>query len=420
MEHAVTRLTLASLALLTLLPGCKWLEKTSDWLDRLNTVKVDNPVMGPPPPRIAITDDRLTNGSTIVRAESGLEDSKKLSDVRPVDYQNRGLARDEELVGSSIVALVDGSPIFAADILEPYAKPLKNIEQHASPAEVQAARRTIIQRDLPGYIDNRMLVIALRKALKKEQLESLDKHLNDGFVKYAQKKCRDMGVNTPYELDQKLQKEFDASLAMLRTQFENSQMADAYREEKTAKAERPPTRAEMLEYYQKHIEEYSYPASVKWQQIEVSFGKWGGKRQAFDRFSLAVEALKAKEGKNFADVARKFSDGPKADQGGQWNWTRQGSLADKALDKALFTVPVGTISDPIVGEESFQLVKVNERKEAGRTQFYEVQDDIKSAIKKSRLRMSDEELIAELRAKTVVETIFDKQPQKGTDVLPFE
>lgn len=422
MEHEVNRSKLASLALLLCLPGCRWMEKMSDAFDNLTTVKVDNPVVGPPPPRLAMTDDRVSgSGSTIVRAESGTFDSKSDSkgslDVQPVDYQNVRLSRNEELTDESVVALVDGTPIFASEVLEVYGRQIKDNEGKFPTALIQAEKRKIIKRDLPVHIDKRLLVMALRKMLKKEQLEQLDKQL-DLELDARMKK---MGANTPYELEQKLQEKFGLSVAAWRTHQEAELLAGQFLKEKIAKADREPTRRELLDFYSQHIDEYSFPASVKFQLIQVSFRKHGGKREAFAAFEKAVEALKRENGENFSVVARKYSDGPKAEQGGQWDWTRQGSLTDKSLDKLLFELPVGSISEPIVGDDAFRLVMVNERKAAGRIDFTEVQDKIKKAIKTSRLKGSTEEVLQELRSLAVIETIFDKDPAvKSTEALPFQ
>ena len=130
----------------------------------------------------------------------------------------------------------------------------------------------------------------------------------------------------------------------------------------------------------KHLDEYSFPAQreVPTDRGQLPQARW--KREAFAVFEKVVEALKRYNGENFGAVARKFSDGAEAEQGGQWDWTRQGSLTDKALDKRLLKLPVGAISEPIVGEDAFRLVKINDRRLAGRVPFSEVQEKIKKAI----------------------------------------
>ena len=418
MEHALTRSIVTSLALLTLLSGC-------EWLDKFNTVKVDNPVMGPPPPRIAMPDDRIP-GASIVRAKSDDESGEGTLDVRPVDFQKNSLLEEEDFTATTIVAMVNGSPIFAADILEPYAGKLKLVEGQASESEMRMAKRQIIQKDLPSHIDNKLLLTAIHKMLKKEQREGLEKHLDEEFEKIVALQMKDLGLSSRFELDERLQKEHGRSLESMHTSFANNTMADAYLKEKAKSQNREVGRDDLLAYYNDHLDDYAYPAMVRWQQIEVSFGKHGDKRRAFAYFEQAVEKLKPSDGDptkvaTFAAVADEFSDDSRAKNGGDWGWTRQGSLADKQVEKILFELPVGTISAPIVGDQSFRLVKVVDRKAAGCVQFADLQDKIKEEILKSREKVTKDDILAELRANAIIETTFDNQKERTAkdDSLPF-
>ncbi|MEX2288186.1 MAG: peptidyl-prolyl cis-trans isomerase [Planctomycetaceae bacterium] len=408
------RWTFAPLAILLLLSGC-------EWLDKLSTVKVDNPVMGPPPPRVAMTDDRLAGDSMLAQKDPVARGKIGGHNVLPVDFAGAKHPEKGELSPSLVVATVNGSPIFAADVLEPYTKQLGEFEHKLSPTEFNEAKLSLIKRDLPGHIQNRLVVSAVMTTLKKEQLEPLEKHLDELFKTMIDKKKRELGIHSDYELDLKLQSQDGTSLASLRTTFHNRGMAQAYLESKSkTQQEELVTRPELLAYYEEHIAEYSFPASVNWQQIAVSFGKHGGKQQAFEIFEKAVEALKQSRGANFDEVARRYSDDPKADQGGRWGWTKQGSLADKKIDKLLFELPVGTISAPVVGEDAFRIVKVNERKPAGRVPFADVQNDIKKTLTRSRQKESSDVVLAKLRENATITTIFDGEQQKKADELPFE
>ena len=98
-----------------------------------------------------------------------------------------------------------------------------------------------------------------------------------------------------------------------------------------------------MAYYDAHRSDYDVPAEVKWQELEVSFTKHGGKKQAWDVFNQAVQELQSQHGENFNEVVKKYTDGPKPDNGGQMGWTHKGSLANKEIERALFELPVGQI-----------------------------------------------------------------------------
>jgi len=163
----------------------------------------------------------------------------------------------------------------------------------------------------------------------------------------------------------------------------------------------------MLRYYEKHIDEYTTPAQVKWQQIVVSFDKHGGKRGALAELEKLIDELKAKA--DFAEVARKYSDGVTADSGGRWDWTQKGSLADKRTEKALFELPEGSISQVFVGKKDYQLVRIVSRRQTRQIPFAKVQDEIKGKLKKEQRTEATKNVLTELYANAVIDTIFDKR-----------
>ena len=74
----------------------------------------------------------------------------------------------------------------------------------------------------------------------------------------------------------------------------------------------------------------------------------------------------ARAGKNFAELAKKESGDPSKEKGGEIGWLNQGQLPE-ALDKQIFALAKGEISEPIETPVGFHIVKVEDIKEA-RTQ----------------------------------------------------
>jgi parvulin-like peptidyl-prolyl isomerase len=109
----------------------------------------------------------------------------------------------------------------------------------------------------------------------------------------------------------------------------------------------------------------------------------------------------------WADVARQGSTGPTAQQGGQRDWTTQGSLASQALDGALFSLPLNVPSQILEDERGFHIIRVLERVDAGRVPFRDAQVKIKEQIDKDRQQKAVQEYQAKLRKETHVWTVFD-------------
>ena len=165
-----------------------------------------------------------------------------------------------------------------------------------------------------------------------------------------------------------------------------------------AKAQKLPEsgRPEMLRYYEQHIDDYIVPAQVKWQQIVISFDKHGGQREALAVLETLIDELKAKA--DFADVARKYSDGVTADSGGRWAWTRKGSLTDKRAEKALFELPAGTISQVFVSKKDYRLVRVVSRRETRQIPVAKVQTEIKGKLLKEQRTAATKNVLEDIYA----------------------
>ncbi len=373
-------------------------------------IKVDNPVVGPPPPRKSnVRPEALTaedgTGSEILQADgaefASLDRTEGLSPAGEVSAVSM---IDEDLEQSQVVATVNGKPIFAEELLGAHGRDLAAARQQLSPDRYQQFRNGLIKRNLTPTIQNRLLVEAMMESLKEEQREQLDGHLDQMFATEMQRLQREMKVNSPLELEISLQ-EKGTSLEYVRYVFLNQMMAREYLGAK-AQPTNPIGRPEILEYYNQHKEEYAFPTRVKWKQIVVSFAKHGGRDNALRVMNDAVQELK--NDRRFADVAKKYSDGPTAQNGGEWDWTQPSSLANANVSQELADLPIGRISSPIVDDTSVQLVLVVDRQEAGYAPLAEKQAEIKQILEQEERGRKAQELIEKLVENAVIETVFDE------------
>lgn len=383
------------------------------------TPKVDNPVFGPPPPRVSFDDTPGVGGDAYVN--NPLDPSSE--DVGPGEVVRTVSATDEpplQLVSatasSMVVARVNGEPIFEGDILEPYAGKLEQARQQVSEEGFEVAKRGLVKRDLPAHIDRKLLVQALKQSLKAEQYNSIQGRLDSVFEEEAAKMREKAGVTTNFELNQKLEAE-GQSLGAIRRAFVNQQLAFVYMSQ-NAQREFEIGRADLLEYYNRHRSEYEIEAKARWQRFVVTFSKHGGRKKSLPILERAVAELERNA--NFEDVVRAYSDGPRASKGGYWEWTRKGELKDAEVEKALFTMPIDKLSRVIVNDESYQIVKVLERQEEGLVPFEEVQEEIQFAVEGELKKAATDRILVDLKAKSEITTIFDDEKDEDDGyVLPF-
>lgn len=360
--------------------------------------------MEPPPPRVSLTDTEYAPADS----QSDPLYPRRTDapgQVRPAEFsQTAAIPPTQEISLHQVVARVNGMPIFAYEVLPP-AHLLEEARKQMNPEKFNSDLRTLIKGKLNDHIDRKVLVETLKSTLKSEQLEMLNNHVNEKFEERALELQKQLGVGSNHELDVELKKQ-GTSLAEQKDNFTKQFLAINYLQAKQP-MEQEVTRQMMVDYYRAHIADYEYPAQVRWQQIITSYRNPAEKRAALTRLQQAVNDLRA--GVDFGEVAKKYSDGPKAATGGQWDWTRAGSLADTDLERQIFALPEGQVSPVIERPNSIMLVKVNSRREAGCEPFEQQQDKIKQAIISERRQVAAKEVMADLRSKATIETIFDNE-----------
>jgi len=91
-------------------------------------------------------------------------------------------------------------------------------------------------------------------------------------------------------------------------------------------------------------------------------------------------------GADFVETAKKYSDCPSAQNGGDLGFIlRKGTLAKAFLDEA-FSLRIGEVSEPVQTEYGYHLIKVTDKKEGANVRFSDVRKEV-------RLETTDEETI---------------------------
>ena len=371
-------------------------------------VREDNPVVGPPPPRVAS------------RAE--LEaDSRNYANLTPVSNtrpsgQNSILQTDggqresnvlvKRIANSEMVATVNGTVILASDVLAPFQGRLQQAKDKMPADLFEKERLKLLKSQLPAVIEQEMLVEAMKSKVSPEQLESFEKQLDESFAnEHVKGMLKRTNSGTSKELDEKLRAQGN-SLASLRKAFGKKQMALFYLFGE-ANTKRTLSRSDLIVYYKEHADEYTHPAKAKWQEVSVSFAKHGGKGKAAQIVKQAI--LELQQGVRFGEVAKKYSNGATATNGGNWDWTERESLADSNIGTLIFTLPVDQVSDVYLGEKAFKIIKVTERQEKTVTPLAELQDQIKLKIESSARNIETKAVIERLKRETVIRTVFDER-----------
>lgn len=348
---------------------------------------VADPVVGPPPPRRQGFD-------AIAYEENQAEESQ---------LQLTSFSPDEPIPMTEVVARVNGTPILAGLVLEPYAGKLAEASGKLPPSEIRKAQEMLLKKNLPAQIEQTLMVDAVKSKLEQEQLDQINVQLDVFFEQEIDRLKSQFKVSNTAELEGLLQSK-GMSLVTMREMFGNRQLATEYVRGKIG-SEAPLSRKNLLAEYNRTIEEYAQPEQVRWQQIQVSVAKHGSKTAAQKVIAQATAELQT--GAEFSDVVKRYSDGPLKDNGGHWDWTQPSSIASEEVRETLATLQTGQVSGALTDGNSLKVVKVTGRKPATYTPFEEVQEKIREQLLTQEREAHAKQVVAELKENAIIETMFD-------------
>jgi peptidyl-prolyl cis-trans isomerase SurA len=292
------------------------------------------------------------------------------------------------IVAEGIIARVNDQIITKSD----YDRALNDMDQagrdhHETMQEISAAHkdllRSLIDQQLWLSKGKELNITGETELVKK--LDEIRKQYNLETIDDLEKAAREQGVS------------FEDFKAQIRNQIITQEVM---RQEVGEHIQMTP--GEVERYYEAHKEDYAQPESERLSEILISTG--GGDDPA------KVAAAKAKAGDiearlhaggDFSQLAKSFSDGPTASEGGDLGQYKRGQLG-KLLEDQTFNLNSGQYTDPILTRQGYIILKVVQHVPGGPRPFKDVTPDVEEAYYMSRMepamrdyqnRMRDEAFI---------------------------
>ncbi len=130
------------------------------------------------------------------------------------------------------------------------------------------------------------------------------------------------------------------------------------------------------EYYNSNISSYTIPEKRRARHILFKVDDKSSSSVQADQLKKVEKVLDlAKNGQDFAELARKFSEGPTKTNGGDLGLFTQGRMV-KAFDEAVFSMQEGEISNIVKTEFGYHIIKLEEIQPTSLTPLEKVQDGI--------------------------------------------
>jgi peptidyl-prolyl cis-trans isomerase SurA len=161
------------------------------------------------------------------------------------------------------------------------------------------------------------------------------------------------------------------------------------------------TREEVKQYYDTHPQEFTQPERVV--LSEISLSTEGKSPEEMAAVRNKVEGLRTSllNGDDFNQVARLYSQGSTAKDGGSLGTFKKGELAPQ-LEQIVFQMNKGQISDVIQTRTDFEILKVDDHLQAGLQPFEKVEPDIRGTVLAQKMQPRIRDYLAELREQSYI------------------
>jgi len=298
-------------------------------------------------------------------------------------------------VVEDIIARVNDQIITNSD----YQRALKELDQEGRQRGATMQEMSDARRDLLRNLIDQQLWLSKGKELNITGETELVNRLNDIRKQYhlatledLEKAAQEQGVS--YE-------DFKANI---RNQIITQ---DVMRQEVGSKINITPGEAER--YYEVHKQDYVRPESVHLDEILISTGKASANGGADDPKKVAEAEAKAndieaklKAGGDFSELARTFSDGPTASQGGDLGTYRRGELAS-ILEQKTFSLQAGQYTEPIRTKQGFIILKVVQHTAGGVAPFKDVEQDVEQNYYMSKMEPALRAYLTQMREESYID-----------------
>jgi len=158
---------------------------------------------------------------------------------------------------------------------------------------------------------------------------------------------------------------------------------------------------EVAKYYSEHQKEFIRPEQVALREIEVSTE--GKKDEELPELKKKAEtALKrVKDGEDFGEIAKRFSDSSTAKQGGFLGVYKRGELS-KALEDIVFKMKKNELTEVMDTKQGYLVLQVLERYEAGEQPLAKVENEIMDHLYTERMEPALRNYLKRLREQSYV------------------
>ncbi len=172
------------------------------------------------------------------------------------------------------------------------------------------------------------------------------------------------------------------------------------------------TEKESKTFYDTNPQFFQKPEQIKARHILIKLDPKADmiqKVQAQEKLKKVQEELKA--GKDFAELAKTFSEGPSNVKGGDLGYFSRGQMV-KPFEEAAFSLKVGEVSDVVETRFGYHIIKVYDKKPKGTMPYTEVKEKINRHLKQKKINQGIDQHIKILKKGATIEKYYPPANQE--------
>lgn len=245
---------------------------------------------------------------------------------------------------------------------------------------------------LDNLITKQLLYEASQKAQIKVTDSEVDKNLQQAIDRFPNKEAFEAVLERENVTEEELKSEIRYGLA-IQTYVEDNYVS------KTSVSDE-----ELKNYYESNPDLFKHPEMVKASHILIRFDEQADEAQKIEaRKKIDDIAKQLKDGKDFAELAKTYSECPSSSNGGDLGSFRRGQMV-KPFEDAAFSLNAGEISPVVETRFGYHIIKVFEKQSEGSFPLDQVKPQIQQVLTREKVQKLMEKDIETLKSKADIKT----------------
>ncbi|RKZ08322.1 hypothetical protein DRQ05_01675 [bacterium] len=163
------------------------------------------------------------------------------------------------------------------------------------------------------------------------------------------------------------------------------------------------TDSEVAAFYKENIDQFKQPEKVRASHILVAVQQGESDSSKAEKRLKAAKILgELKNGANFEELAKRYSDCPSKSKGGDLGYFERGRMV-KEFEDAAFALKPGELSGIVETRFGYHIIKVTDRKPARTIPLTEAEADVRSYLTGEKKKQAVEDYISKLKSESTIE-----------------